>query len=182
MDMTATSTGDGNLTLDYTITAVNGSLAIAGGLANMLDINITTNLTTANPATLNTGLRDQFKNTLVANYLVAGEFILDDEFIEDPQPVVPTSSPNVTVNFSETFLLELVINATGAPLDVSGASCTFDNPGGLCTGGSNANQDCDETIDPAPPGAGDPVCAVGLPNGVCLSTGTTGSDIILPVQ
>jgi hypothetical protein len=195
MNLTATSDGLGNVTLDYGLQAINGSLAIAGGLANMVDINVITNLTTASPPTLDTGLQDQFKNTLMSNYITQGVLTLDTEFIEDPQPVVPTSFPNVLVNFSSQFLLELVINATGAPLNVDGASCDFDNPGGLCIGGAFADQNCDETIDPALlGGAGDSVCIAGFPAGICLPTGegnqappgdpaakTVGADIVLGV-
>ena len=79
------------------------------------------------------------------------------------------------VNFDPAaILIELVIVSSGAPLNITGDACTFNNPEGTCYGGLNAFQRCDATIDPiGSGGAGNPFCLASNPivqPGECVPT------------
>ena len=181
LTLTATSTGDENLTVSYVIRAYNSALVIAAAAANLVDVTITTDIATANPSQLTTKLLPEFQDTPVGNYVAEGEFLLDDELAVATEAVTPTSYPTAAVNFApNAFLLELVLISTGAPLNITGAACTFDNPAGTCIGGVNALEVCDPTIDNG--GLGDPLCLVSnpiTPAGTCERT--DGADISFDV-
>ena len=70
------------------------------------------------------------------------------------------------------FLIELQIKSSGAPLNITGDACTFNNPVGTCYGGTNAFLRCDPSIDPIGSGGeGDPFCLASnaiVPPGECL--------------
>lgn len=76
-------------------------------------------------------LNPAYYTTPVGAYVTGGNtFTLTGGVHIDPntEPVVPTSSPGVAVNFSEKFLLELFLTTAMQPLNVDGQSCSFDNP------------------------------------------------------
>jgi hypothetical protein len=130
LDLEASSTGDGNLTTSYTVTAVNPALGIAAAIANLVDLNVDTTITSGNPSTVTNSLNPTFANTSLGTYISAGTTLtLDNEIDPNTEPVVPTSSPNVNVNFSGDFLLELFLTTAMAPLDVNSSACTFDLQG-----------------------------------------------------
>jgi hypothetical protein len=247
MNVTASSTGDGNLTLAYDLRATNAALGIAAAIANLVDLNVTTDVTTGSPATLNTALAENFRNTPVGVYVQGGANFLLTSDVNDPlcdgallciggandgdpcdqignnttdcpgalcrstsncqvesspQAVIPTSAPNVAVNFSGDFLLELFLTTAMQPLNVAGENCFFDNPIGLCEGGPNPTDTCDPAASPDPCevlacvsgnigvlcttlGLNEAECGAGgvcAPSGACVATGTDGADIILPVE
>lgn len=183
LTLTATSTGDENLTVGYVIKAYNSALVIAASAANLVDVTITTDITSATPSQIITKLLPGFQNTPVGNYVAEGEFLLDDELAVVAEAVTPTSYPTAAVNFApNAFLLELVLISTGAPLNITGAACTFDNPVGTCTGGGNALRECDPAAPDGSTGLAD--CTVidpplVLEPGTCERT--DGADISFDV-
>ena len=182
VSLDASSTGDGNLKLHYKFLSSNPALPAAGPLASLVDVTIATNIATGVPSQLTTPLLEEFKNTPVGDYVQGNDFILEDELDDTPQAVGATSSPSVAVNFaSNEFLVELVINSSGAPLNIDASSCAFDNPAGTCIGGVNSLQICDPSEPGGGPGGAD--CTATNPMvqpGTCVNT--DGADIILPVS
>jgi hypothetical protein len=79
----------------------------------------------------------------------------------------------VLVSFQESaLLLELIIKSSGAPLDITGESCTFSNEAGTCIGGQNNLQAC----DPSLPNGGTGTADCSIPDifgvsGTCEVTG-----------
>ena len=92
-----------------------------------------------------------------------------------PQAVAPTGviGSDVTVNFSESFLLELFLTTAMQPLDISGLNCTFDNPPGVCSDSSGGLAD----LEVCTVGSTTDLCAIL--NGTCRTT--DGADITLQV-
>ena len=185
--LNASSGGLGSLTVSYDVVAANAGLALAGPLANLADVTILTNLTSANPGSITSKLDPALQNSDVADYIVAGKFRLTPtEVLPATEAVVPTSSPTVAVNFNpDGILIELVIKSSGAPLNITAADCTFNNPAGACIGGANDLEICDpELAGGGSGGPGEADCTeikppfVTVP-GVC--TPTDGTDISFDV-
>jgi hypothetical protein len=129
MTVISESTGDGKLTVQYQIVAINAALGIAAAIAELVDLNAITDISEANPPVLNTGLLPAFQNTPVGLYVTGGNtFTLDVELDIVEATVVPTSYPTVAVNFSSEFLLELFLTTAMQPLNISSENCFFDNP------------------------------------------------------
>jgi hypothetical protein len=143
LDTTAISTGDGNLTTGHEIRAVNAGLGIAAAITNLVDLSIVTSITSGNPSSVLNFLNSNFQNTPLAQYIAGLPATLTlsrcvpdgvggcttGQIDDATEAVSPTSFPNVNVNFSANFLLELFLTSAGSPLNVDGASCVFDNPG-----------------------------------------------------
>jgi hypothetical protein len=168
------------LTLSYEVQAYNNALGLAAALAAVNDVTVVSDLTDANPATMTNKLDPDLAGDDVSDFLVNGVFIIDaTQLLPETQVVTPTASP-VTVGFDDSaLLLELIIKSSGAPLDITGESCTFSNEAGTCIGGQNNLQVCDPSTPTG--GAGGADCSVpdifGQP-GICANTG--GVPISLP--
>ena len=173
----ADSDGLGNLTVTYDVIAANAGLALAAPLANLNDVTVDTLLSSANPSSIQSKLDPALQGSSVGDFIAPvggglnGFVLSPDDVPPVTEAVTPTSFPNVLVNFDPAaILIELVIVSSGAPLNITGDSCTFNNPAGTCIGGLNAFDTCDPSI--AAPG--DPLCLASnpiTPPGTCEATG-----------
>ena len=131
------STGDGNVSTDVTVSASNPSLSVAAGLVTVDAASIFTSVATGVPSQLQNDLNPAFAGRFLGEFTGGTNVLVLDS---DPDtglgvelPIVdtavtPTSSPNVGFNY-DTFSLTLTITADGTPLIVDDAGCIFDLPG-----------------------------------------------------
>jgi len=124
------SDGANNLTTSYNVSAANAGLALAAPLANLIDVTIETSVTPATPSFITQKLDPALQNTPTSDYIPAGIFTLTpNELPPAPQTVIPDAPPSLTVNFDPAgFLIEQFIFSYGAPFNITGAACTFNNP------------------------------------------------------
>ncbi|MEM8608461.1 MAG: hypothetical protein AAGF92_15235 [Myxococcota bacterium] len=123
------STGDGNLSHDISIQAENPSLSAAAGLVTVDGAQVFSEVTSGIPSELSNNLDPAVAGQLLGVFTGGGNtLLLDEEILPAITAVTPTSAPNVDVNFSGNFLLQLTITSSGTALNVDSASCTFDNP------------------------------------------------------
>ncbi len=132
------SDGAGNILHGITIRAENPALSTAAGLVNVLGLEVLSVVTSGIPSTLVNALDPAFANTVLGAFTGGSNVLLLDNDpatglgVEIPTvvtAVTPTSSPSVNFNFSGDFLLELIVNASGTSLNVSGGACLYDAPG-----------------------------------------------------
>ena len=174
-----TRTDSGNLTVTYDVIAANAGLALAAPLANLNDVTVDTLLSSANPSSIQSKLDPALSGSSVGNFIApvgggqTGFVLSPDDVPPVTEAVTPTSFPNVLVNFDPAaILIELVIVSSGAPLDISGDSCTFNNPAGTCIGGLNAFEVCDPSDPGGGPGGADCTASNPItPPGTCEATG-----------
>ena len=135
------STGDGNVTTDVTVTASNPALGTAAGLVSVDAASIFTSVGTGVPAQLQNNLNPAFAGQLLGAFTLGGNTLTLDSNagtglgVEIPTvatAVTPTSSPSVEFDY-DTFSLTLTIQASGTPLVVDDAGCIFDQPGNPAT-------------------------------------------------
>ena len=137
------STGDGNVTHDFSVIASNPALGTAAGLVSVDAASLFANVTSGSPAQLQNDLNPAVAGDILGLFTGGGNVLLLDSDpssvpgnlnngVEIPTvttPVTPTSSPAIGFNY-ETFSLVLTIQASGTPLIVDDAGCIFDEPGG----------------------------------------------------
>jgi len=119
------------------INAENPTLGAAAGLVSVDAATIFTAVATGTPGQLENSLNPEFAGMLLGFFTGGGTVLqLDSDAdtglgVELPvaiTPVTPTSSPTIDFNY-DTFSLALTIVASGAPLTVNDAGCTWDTQG-----------------------------------------------------
>jgi hypothetical protein len=130
----------------YSIDAINAALGIAANISVLIDLNVTTALTTAQPPTLNNTINDNFKNVLVKQYVTGGNTF------------------SLTASVTDELCDGALLCDGGSE---GGNACpSFGSPG-VCSGGPTDGEVCDTglpvdpCVDPDPPNAG--VCVSDCP-------------------
>ncbi|MGB5810230.1 MAG: hypothetical protein WBG86_06850, partial [Polyangiales bacterium] len=136
------STGNGDVTHDFTVEASNPALGTAAGLVAVDAASLFASVSSGLPAQLQNDLNPAIAGDILGAFTGGGNILLLDNDpasvpsnvnngIEIPTvvtAVVPTSSPSVAFNY-DTFSLLLTIQASGTPLLVDDAGCIFDQTG-----------------------------------------------------
>jgi hypothetical protein len=132
------STGDGNVDSDVTVTAVNPALSTAAGLVTVDAASIFTSAT-GTPSQLQNDLNPAFAGQVLGAFTGGGTVLtLDSDAgtgigVELPVATTaftPSAPAGGTASFDyDTFSLTLTIVASGTPLIVDDAGCVFDDPG-----------------------------------------------------
>jgi hypothetical protein len=129
IDMDVFSSGDGNVTTNYNVVTVNAALGLTASLTELVDLTVITDISSGVPSTVTNSLNPAFYNTPVGAYLSGGNTVTLTGGVHidvNTESVVPTSAGTVDIGFHGQFLLELFLTTAMQPLNIDGASCTFD--------------------------------------------------------
>jgi hypothetical protein len=135
------SIGDGNVTSDWIVFVENPALSTAAGLVSVDAASLFASVTTGIPTRLENNLNPAVAGDILGAFTAGGNILLlDSDPLSVPSNVnngveipiavtgvVPTSAGTVDFNY-DTFSVLLTIQASGTPLLVNDAGCTFDNP------------------------------------------------------
>jgi len=136
VNINVSSTGDGNVTTDVSVKADNPALGTAAGLVTVDAATIFTGATSGVPALLTNNLNPIYAGQVLGAFTGGGNsLVLDSNAatgigVEMPVATtafLPTSNP-VSFNY-DNFSVTLTITASGTPLIVDDAGCSFNFPG-----------------------------------------------------
>jgi hypothetical protein len=125
----ASSTGDGNLTHDVSVSASHPALAAAAGLVTVDSVEVFSAVADGTPAELVNSLDPALEGTLLGDFTQGSTTLeLDDEILPETTAVTTTAVGTVDVNLTGDLMIGLTVVADGSSLPVDSSSCTFDNP------------------------------------------------------